>query len=45
MIKTVANPVRLGGRVQVWKVEQFRESDGAMFNVSQVSMYVKKRAN
>lgn len=39
---TVATPVRRGGRVQVWKVEQFRQSDGAMFNTSQLTMYLKK---
>lgn len=39
---TVATPVRRGGRVQVWKVEQFRQSDGEMFNTSQLTMYLKK---
>lgn len=39
---TVATPVRKGGRVQVWKVEQFRKSDGEMFNVSQMTMYLKR---
>ena len=41
-IETVATPVRDGGRVRVWKVEQFRMSDGQMFNASQMTMYMKK---
>lgn len=41
-IETVATPVRDGGRVRVWKVEQFRMSDGQMFNTSQMTMYMKK---
>lgn len=41
-VETVATPVRNGGRVRVWKVEQFRMSDGELFNVSQLTMYVKK---
>ncbi len=41
-IRSVATPVRRGGRIQVWKVEQFRESDGALFNVSQLTTYVKR---
>ncbi len=41
-IRTVATPVRQGGRVQVWKVEQFRTSDRALFNVSQLTVYVKR---
>ena len=41
-VETVATPVRDGGRVRVWKVEQFRMSDGQMFNTSQMTMYMKK---
>ena len=41
-IRTVATPIRDGGRVRVWKVEQFRESDGALFNASQMTMYMKR---
>lgn len=41
-VETIATPVRKGGRVQVWKVEQFRASDGELFNVSQLTIYVKK---
>lgn len=41
-IETVATPVRDGGRVRVWKVEQFRMSDGQMFNTSQMTMYMKR---
>ncbi len=43
-IKTVASPIRQGGRTQVWKVEQYRESDGALFNVSQLTVYIKRIA-
>ena len=43
-IKTVANPIRQGGRTQVWRVEQFRKSDGALFNVSQLTVYIKRIA-
>lgn len=42
-IRSVATPVRRGGRVHIWKVEQFRESDGALFNVSQLTVYIKHR--
>ena len=38
--KTVAT-ARDGGS-RVWKVEQFRMSDGQMFNTSQMTMYMKK---
>lgn len=41
-IRSIATPVRRGGRVQVWKVEQYRESDGALFNVSQLTTYTKR---
>ncbi|MEG2356635.1 MAG: PaaI family thioesterase [Clostridia bacterium] len=41
-IETVATPIRNGGRVRVWKIEQFRLSDGEKFNVSQITMYMKK---
>ncbi|MDO5042057.1 MAG: PaaI family thioesterase [Slackia sp.] len=41
-IRSVATPVRQGGRVQVWKIEQYRESDGALFNVSQLTTYTKR---
>lgn len=41
-VETVATPIRNGGKVRVWKVEQFRKSDGQMFNVSQMTMYMKK---
>ncbi|MDO4442904.1 MAG: PaaI family thioesterase [Slackia sp.] len=41
-IRSVATPVRRGGRIQVWKVEQYRESDGELFNVSQLTTYTKR---
>lgn len=41
-IETVATPIRNGGRVRVWKIEQFRLSDGEMFNTSQMTMYMQK---
>lgn len=44
VVESVATPVRKGGRVQVWKVEQYRMSDGALFNVSQMTMYRKSRS-
>lgn len=43
-IKTIASPIRQGGHTQVWKVEQFRQSDGALFNVSQLTVYIKRIA-
>lgn len=43
-IKTVATAIRQGGRTQVWKIEQFRKSDGALFNVSQLTVYIKRIA-
>lgn len=42
-VETVATPVRKGGRIQYWKIEQFRLSDGALFNVSQMTMYAQKQ--
>ena len=42
-VKTVATPIRAGGRISQWKVEQYRESDGELFNVSQMTMYGKKK--
>lgn len=41
-VRSVATPARKGGRIQVWKVEQFRESDGELFNVSQLTTYTKR---
>ncbi len=41
-VETVATPLHKGGRIRVMKVEQFRLSDGAMFNASQMTMYLKK---
>ena len=43
-VKTVATPIRAGGRISQWKVEQFRLSDGELFNVSQMTMYGKRRS-
>jgi 1,4-dihydroxy-2-naphthoyl-CoA hydrolase len=40
-IETHATLVRGGGRTQVWRIEQFRLSDGALFNVSQLTVYIK----
>lgn len=40
-IETHAWLVHGGYRTQVWKVEQTRLSDGAVFNVSQLTVYVK----
>lgn len=42
-VKTVATPIRAGGRISQWKIEQYRESDGELFNVSQMTMYGKKK--
>ncbi len=44
-IKTVASPLRQGSHTQVWKVEQFRKSDGALFNISQLTVYIKRRTS
>lgn len=41
-IETRARLVRAGGRTQVWAVEQVRLSDGEVFNVSQLTVYVKR---
>jgi uncharacterized protein (TIGR00369 family) len=41
-VETVATPIRKGGRIRFMKIEQFRLSDGEMFNVSQMTMYMKK---
>lgn len=41
-IETVATPIRNEGRVRVWRIEQFRLSDGVMFNTSQITIYMKK---
>lgn len=40
---TVATAMHRGGRVQVWKIEQFRKSDGAKFNISQLTTYSRKK--
>lgn len=42
-VETVATPIRAGGRISQWKIEQFRTSDGELFNVSQMTMYGKKK--
>ncbi len=42
-VETVATPIRAGGRISQWKIEQFRLSDGELFNVSQMTMYGKKK--
>ena len=41
-IETRATMLRGGGRTQVWRVEQIRLSDGELFNVSQLTIYVKR---
>lgn len=41
-IETRARLVRGGGRTQVWAVEQARLSDGELFNVSQLTVYIKR---
>ena len=40
-IETHATMLRGGGRTQVWRIEQRRLSDGELFNVSQLTIYVK----
>ncbi len=40
-IETHAHMVHGGGRTQVWAIEQKRLSDGATFNVSQLTIYIK----
>ena len=42
-VKSVATPIRAGGRISQWKVEQFRLSYGELFNVSRMTMYGKKK--
>lgn len=41
-IETIATPIHNGGRVRVWRIEQFRLSDGVMFNTSQITIYMQK---
>jgi uncharacterized protein (TIGR00369 family) len=41
-IETRAHMVHGGGRTQVWAVEQVRLSDGETFNVSQLTVYIKR---
>ena len=41
-IRTVTTPQSQGGRISVWKIEQFRMSDGKLFNASQLTVYLKK---
>ena len=43
-VRCVATPVRRGGKTQVWRIEQYRESDNELFNVSQLIVYMKKRS-
>ena len=40
-IESHATLVHKGGRTQVWRIEQRRLSDGELFNVSQLTIYVK----
>ena len=40
---TVETVATAGGRISQWKVEQYRTSDGELFNVSQMTMYGKKK--
>lgn len=42
VIESVVTPARRGGKIQVWKVEQHRASDGELFNVSQLTTYTKR---
>lgn len=41
-IETHARMIRGGGRTQVWSIEQRRLSDGEVFNVSQLTVYIKR---
>lgn len=41
-IETRARCIRNGGRTQVWSIEQVRLSDGEVFNVSQLTIYIKR---
>ena len=43
-VTTIATPIHAGGRLSQWKVEQYRQSDGKLFNVSKMTMYGKKKA-
>ena len=42
VIETHATMLHGGGRTQVWRIEQRRLSDGALFNVSQLTIYIKR---
>lgn len=41
-VRTVATPIRYGGRIRVIRVEQFRLSDGAMTTTSQLTTYIRR---
>lgn len=41
-VRTVAFPIRYGGRIRVIRVEQFRLSDGEMTTTSQLTTYIRK---
>ena len=41
-IETRSKLVHGGGRTQVWAIEQVRLSDGEVFNVSQLTVYIKR---
>jgi uncharacterized protein (TIGR00369 family) len=41
-VRTVAFPIRYGGRIRVIRVEQFRLSDGEMTTTSQLTTYIKR---
>lgn len=41
-VETHATLVHGGGRTQVWDIEQRRLSDGAVFNVSRLTVYIKR---
>ena len=41
-VRTVATPIRYGGRIRVIRVEQFRLSDGKMTTLSQLTTYIKR---
>ena len=41
-VRTVATPIRYGGRIRVIRVEQFRLSDGKMTTTSQLTTYIKR---
>lgn len=44
-IETVATPIRNGGRLRVWRINQYRLSDGVEFNTSQLTLYLKRVDN